>query len=63
MAETFQAGDVVQLKSGGPVMTVRWAEEDLGSMTVYCDWFEKTKQMGAKFMPAQLQRIDPNPRV
>ena len=32
----FEAGDKVQLKSGGPVMTVESTEEN----TVNCIWFE-----------------------
>lgn len=39
----FKAGDVVQLKSGGPLMTVEQVGEK--SMTsekaVWCTWFEK----------------------
>ncbi len=41
--EEFAPGDVVQLKSGGPLMTVEQVGKD--SMTnedsVWCVWFEK----------------------
>lgn len=54
----FQSGDVVQLKSGGPIMTVRWCQERNGVMTAWCDWFDKTDHKGHGFMPAQLKRVD-----
>ena len=41
----IQAGDVVQLKSGGPYMTVAGIEEG----EAYCEWFEGKKNAGAKF--------------
>lgn len=41
MEEKIKAGDVVQLKSGGPKMTVkmvdRWGADDFDSAA--CDWF------------------------
>jgi uncharacterized protein YodC (DUF2158 family) len=39
----FEAGDVVQLRSGGPPMTVEGIgkEEKTGEETVSCTWFEK----------------------
>lgn len=58
----FQPGDVVQLKSGGPVMTVRWCQDEYGSVDAYCDWFVGTKQEGAKFAAAQLQKTEAGPR-
>jgi uncharacterized protein YodC (DUF2158 family) len=49
----FQKGDVVQLKSGGPVMTI----EDIGEYGMpgsthtqaKCIWFDKTKKMEGVF--------------
>ena len=53
--QPFKPGDVVQLRSGGPVMTV----ESIGSMmddeSVNCVWFEKTKQMHGSFKAPALQ--------
>lgn len=43
MAETFDAGDVVHLKSGGPAMTVKELKAD-GSHVV-CDWFGTTEEL------------------
>lgn len=36
----FKEGDTVQLKSGGPVMTV---DSDQGDGTVWCIWFSTAK--------------------
>jgi uncharacterized protein YodC (DUF2158 family) len=42
MAETFNAGDIVKLKSGGPRMTVENLGRDSrsGASRVTCTWFE-----------------------
>jgi uncharacterized protein YodC (DUF2158 family) len=39
----FEPGDVVQLKSGGPLMTVEVIDKDgmTGRDAVFCVWFEK----------------------
>jgi|TARA_Y100001001_G_scaffold161935_2_gene187395 uncharacterized protein YodC (DUF2158 family) len=41
----FAAGDVVQLKSGGPRMTV----EAVSDGTVSCIWFEQSHQLRDEF--------------
>ncbi|HYE32103.1 MAG TPA: DUF2158 domain-containing protein [Methylomirabilota bacterium] len=41
MAQTFKTGDVVQLKSGGPKMTI--AEVDHGGQRYFCKWFAGAK--------------------
>lgn len=51
MSNQFNVGDVVQLKSGGPLMTV---EEIEGSASLYCIWFDKTDQKSGRFNPATL---------
>ena len=44
MNNQIKAGSVVQLKSGGPLMTVRWVDEDsLGTFGAYCEWFVQDK--------------------
>lgn len=61
----FQPGDVVELKSGGPCMTVeKTGKTSLGDEAVWVAWFEK---VGAKqvvnrdtFAPAMLNKVDPN---
>ena len=52
--DKINAGDVVQLKSGGPLMTVRFVDGD----QAYCEWFDKSKNEGAKFALLQLEKIE-----
>jgi uncharacterized protein YodC (DUF2158 family) len=54
--EEFKPGDVVQLRSGGPFMTV----SSVGGEQVTCVWFEKTKQHGGVFNAAAIAK--PKPR-
>jgi uncharacterized protein YodC (DUF2158 family) len=50
-------GDVVQLKSGGPLMTVQSVDAD----GVICIWFdEKKKLTNARFPEATLDKYDEN---
>ncbi len=39
MADSFSPGDTVQLKSGGPVVTVTHVDDELDETMVYCVWF------------------------
>jgi uncharacterized protein YodC (DUF2158 family) len=51
----FKVGDVVQLKSGGPAMTVQsatYADE------IVCTWFEKGKRELSKFNQETLIEFD-----
>lgn len=43
MSEQFQAGNVVQLKSGGPAMTICISNE--GQKSVTCAWWNPEKAM------------------
>ena len=59
----FKAGDLVKLKSGGPVMTVQSVGDQYGEPMVWCVWFEKigpkqTKQVDT-FAPAVLEAAAP----
>ena len=36
----FKTGDLVKLKSGGPLMTVRGTDRE--GLDVRCDWFDST---------------------
>ena len=55
MAE-LKVGDVVKLKSGGPVMTVsRVAEE---SRLYDCQWFDGTELRTGRFAPDSLVKQD-----
>lgn len=50
MADSLQPGDVVQLNSGGPLMTVvkLWTN-DKGVQMVSCCWFNSTKEDNGHF--------------
>jgi uncharacterized protein YodC (DUF2158 family) len=64
MSDTaLKKGDVVQLKSGVPKMTVTGVGN--GSMTgeaiVPCTWFGGTKQLDGDFPPETLEKFEPSP--
>ncbi len=54
MAENLQVGDVVQLNSGGPLMTATHVEEDEISTT----WFEGANQLYGNFDKKTLRKKD-----
>ena len=62
----FEAGDIVQLKSGGPLMTVEQVGQASMTLedTVWCVWFEKVgnRQVHQKatFRPAALAKSSPH---
>ncbi len=39
MADKIEPGSIVQLKSGGPAMTVNWVEDEQETLYASCDWF------------------------
>ncbi|MCK1681759.1 DUF2158 domain-containing protein [Bradyrhizobium sp. 147] len=41
--QEIKAGSVVQLKSGGPLMTVQQVADHWGTLTAWCDWFVQDK--------------------
>ena len=57
--EPFKAGDVVQLKSGGPKMTVTQVGERAMTLepTVWCVWFIGTKKIEDTFSPEALEIV------
>ena len=48
----FSVGDVVRLKSGGPLMTIRHIEDG----KAYCEWFHNNESKGHTFTLAQLEQ-------
>jgi uncharacterized protein YodC (DUF2158 family) len=63
MADDIKAGSVVQLKSGGPLMTVKWVgESGLGEHGAYCQWFIQDKapwkEAGKLFALTSLKLIE-----
>ena len=49
----LKVGDVVQLKSGGPLMTVRAIEEN----SVFCVWFDGKDTKSGRFPGATLTLV------
>lgn len=52
MGRLYKQGDIVQLKSGGPQMTVNdyaWHGNYKSEDTVVCIWFDGTKRKTAEF--------------
>ncbi len=60
MQSTFAVGEVVELKSGGPKMTVTSVGTPFGVPTVGCMWFEGIKKMQGDFPPGALQAARPS---
>ena len=62
MNEDIKAGNVVQLKSGGPAMTVRWIGDEYDEAVVVCDWFIQDKAPWKKetgsFPPTSLKVLE-----
>jgi uncharacterized protein YodC (DUF2158 family) len=55
----FKAGDVVQLKSGGPLMTIKEVGEFAGyNQGVRCVWFAGSKMQTGIFDSASLKAAD-----
>lgn len=58
MAEQLKSGDVVRLKSGGPVMTVlRTYEDASGEHGVATAWFDGKRQEQGNFPPDSLTLV------
>ena len=51
--ETFEAGDVVRLKTGGPPMVVRAVSGD----TAYCQWYSEVDLHQGTFLFTSLRDI------
>src|SRR6266566_8335263 len=55
--ENLQVGDVVQLKSGGPTMTINTINND---RSLFCQWFDKNGELKTgRFEAAQLKQVEP----
>jgi uncharacterized protein YodC (DUF2158 family) len=57
MLDSINVRDAVQLKSGGPKMTVISVGELNGVPTVWCEWFEGFKSKSATFNLDLLKRV------
>jgi len=59
--ERFEEGAIVELKSGGPKMTVQ-SFGDIGAAGKYiCQWFAGKKLETGRFTPKQLKRSEDAP--
>ena len=54
MPDTFSAGDVVRLKSGGPDMTVVYTDPD---GDIDCAWFVGEERKSGTFPPAAVETV------
>jgi uncharacterized protein YodC (DUF2158 family) len=55
MAQIFNVGDVVELKSGGPKMTVATVNDPPGK--VWCQWFDGKKKDSGTFAMETLKPV------
>jgi uncharacterized protein YodC (DUF2158 family) len=53
-----QAGDTVQLKSGGPKLVVERIGSRYDPKAVWCFWFEGDKLRKEWFQPTSLKQVD-----
>ncbi|MCA9769715.1 MAG: DUF2158 domain-containing protein [Gemmatimonadetes bacterium] len=57
--QSFETGDIVRLKSGGPRMTVvRYPDFSIDGNWVRCQWFGGTKLNSGDFTEETLELID-----
>lgn len=58
MSQKFSPGDIVQLKSGGPAMTIRKFSE-FGEPSYTCEWFKGATKQRGDFEEATLKVYEP----
>ena len=59
MPDKLQLGDVVQLKSGGPKLTVERVGSSTDSNAVLCYWFDGGDKLQTQwFQPTSLKKFD-----
>jgi len=59
MAE-LKEGDVVELKSGGPKMTVKSPKAGMSGNEVICQWFDGKELKNGSFRADSLKKVDAN---
>jgi len=60
MNDKIKAGDVVELKSGGPEMTVDSIGDHQGIESAFCTWFDGNKKYSAAFPLTSLKQATPD---
>jgi uncharacterized protein YodC (DUF2158 family) len=59
MANQFNLGETVVLKSGGPKMTVvKVGEDSFHRQRVWCEFFDGNKKISDTFVPESLEQVD-----
>lgn len=58
MSVIFNEGDIVHVKSGGPLMTIKWAE----GTDVICVWFEGKNKKERRFLASTVTHARPSKR-
>ena len=53
----FEVGDTVELKSGGPTMTIERFDNIGGQPSAWCTWFVGTQRTDADFVLSALQKV------
>lgn len=56
MADEFQVGEVVKLRSGGPAMSVEFLDDSITGQYVNCVWFESGEVKRNRFPTAALEK-------
>ncbi len=49
---SFQIGDTVELKSGGPAMTIASLDSSMGVHSAHCQWFDRNGNIQHHFYSA-----------
>ncbi len=57
MTENLKVGDVVQLKSGGPLMTISYQSDNAKSYE--CKWFHNDELKRSHFSKDSLKKVEP----
>lgn len=64
MSAAIQPGDMVRVKSGGTTMTVTHIEDDAGTLTAWCVWFNGKKKCEDTFPVVSLEKVEnPKPKA
>jgi uncharacterized protein YodC (DUF2158 family) len=59
MSATLDIGDVVQLRAGGPWMTINDLDKDrTGHKRVHCTWVDGRKQKFRIYRPSVLEKLN-----
>lgn len=58
MAEQLSVGDIVRLKSGGPLMTIQGFFVTRGTRLAKCSWFVNDDAKSDNFAPESLIKQD-----